>query len=106
MKAEEQPKKESDLKWVRDIEGIDKISELPFDIEGFIRGKALRLLDLVLEHKKESQVSHPWERAFDLYIDYSISNSCIYQVAVDAFRAGIIWGKYINELEEIPEKEV
>ena len=106
MGEEEEPKKESDLKWVRDIEEIDKISELPFDIEGFIRDKALRLIDLVVEHRKESQVSHPWERAFNLYIEYSIDNYCIGQVAVDAFRAGIIWGKYINELEEIPEKEV
>ena len=106
MGKEEEPKKESDLKWVRDIEEIEKISELSSNLESSLEEKSLRFIDLFFDNQKESLVTHEWKVIFMNFINYSIQTQPIGQALVDAFRAGIIWGKYINELEEIPEKEV
>jgi hypothetical protein len=101
---EEQPKKESDLRWVRDIEEIDKISDLPSDTEESLEEKRLRLINLFFDNQKESYVSHDWKVVFMYFINYSVQTQPIGQALIDAFRAGIIWGKYINELEEKEEK--
>jgi hypothetical protein len=101
---EEQSKKEPDLQWIKDIEEIDKISELPLDTEESLEEKRLRLINLFFDNQKESCVSHDWKVVFMYFINYSVQTQPIGQALIDAFRAGIIWGKYINELEEVPDK--
>lgn len=100
MGKEEEPKKESDLRWVRDIEEIERISDLPNSLECSIEDKRLKLINLYFDKQRESIVSDEWKMAFSDFIDFSIERYSIKGVAIEAFRVGIIFGKYIKGLED------
>jgi hypothetical protein len=105
-------RKDDSQLWMREVEEIvkdfsfakskEKIKK--FDRNDTIKDKVIRFNKLFEEKSGEIVPPGDWQKVFMIFMENNIDNENVWVACVEAFKAGVLWNTYRDQLENGNQK--